>query len=140
MQITYQEKLKNPRWQKKRLEILERDNWTCQICHDDETTLVVHHRCYMPDKEPWDYPDHLLITLCEDCHENEREIRGEYEDNLLEILREKFFADDISILTMGFLRLQLQRDSLTVAKAYGEALASSELQTDLLSKRNSRDK
>ena len=30
----YSEKLKDPRWQKKRLEILERDNFRCQYCGD----------------------------------------------------------------------------------------------------------
>lgn len=28
---TYAEKLKDPRWQKRRLEIFERDDWTCQF-------------------------------------------------------------------------------------------------------------
>lgn len=32
--MTYSQKLRDPRWQKKRLEILERDSFTCQHCHD----------------------------------------------------------------------------------------------------------
>lgn len=65
--ITYAEKLKDPRWQKLRLKILERDNWTCRYCGDTETTLHVHHRHY-EGKEPWDTPEELLDTLCVDCH------------------------------------------------------------------------
>jgi hypothetical protein len=68
---TYQEKLLDPRWQKKRLEIFERDQWTCQSCLATDKTLHVHHRFYRPDREPWEYEDIALITLCKDCHEFE---------------------------------------------------------------------
>lgn len=66
--MTYLEKLKDPRWQKKRLEILERDKWTCASCGDKKSTLHVHHIFYLSKTEPWDVPSGLLITLCEDCH------------------------------------------------------------------------
>lgn len=58
---------KDPRWQKKRLLILERDNWRCQACFDSESTLHVHHILY--DGDPWNVEDLLLQTLCESCHE-----------------------------------------------------------------------
>lgn len=38
----YLEKLKDPRWQKRRLEIFQRDEFTCQVCFDTESTLHVH--------------------------------------------------------------------------------------------------
>ena len=41
--MIYVEKLKDPRWQRKRLEILQRDDWKCYWCKDDKTTLNVHH-------------------------------------------------------------------------------------------------
>ena len=66
---TYKEKLLDPRWQKKRLFILERDNWTCQICKDTETSLHVHHRWYEKNRNPWDYPNEAFTTLCEKCHD-----------------------------------------------------------------------
>jgi len=62
----YSEKLQDPRWQKKRLKILERDNWTCQKCRDKEASLHVHHLKY--HKEPWEASDDDLITLCKHCH------------------------------------------------------------------------
>jgi hypothetical protein len=37
----YLEKLKDPRWQKRRLEILQRDNWYCQRCYNDSQTLNI---------------------------------------------------------------------------------------------------
>lgn len=103
---SYAEKLKDPRWQKKRLHILERDEWSCQRCFDETTTLHIHHMRYIPGMEPWDYEDHLLVTLCETCHENEKETRKAYEDGLLDILKDcGFMADDIYSLTAGFVGL-----------------------------------
>jgi uncharacterized protein YlaI len=64
--MTYAEKLKNPKWQKKRLEILNRDNFCCQKCGDAETELRVHHKKY--NGNPWDAADEDLITLCKICH------------------------------------------------------------------------
>lgn len=63
---TYSEKLKNPKWQKKRLEILQRDNFSCVLCGDTETELHINHLKYT--KQPWDAPNKDLQTLCKDCH------------------------------------------------------------------------
>lgn len=63
---TYSEKLRDPRWQKKRLEILNRDNFTCLLCQDSDSTLHVHHLSYHGN--PWDAPSDKLQTLCQDCH------------------------------------------------------------------------
>lgn len=70
---TYAEKLKDPRWQKLRLQILERDKWTCKHCGATDKTLHVHHVHYIKGAEPWEYDEdkHLLETLCCDCHEQE---------------------------------------------------------------------
>jgi len=37
--IPYKDKLKDPRWQKLRLEVLNDNNFTCQYCGDAETTF-----------------------------------------------------------------------------------------------------
>lgn len=71
--MTYSEKLKDPLWQRKRLFILTRDAFKCQMCGDDKSTVHVHHRHYLPAREPWDYPDDLLVTLCENCHHKEEQ-------------------------------------------------------------------
>ncbi len=72
--MTYSEKLKNPLWQRKRLEVLNRDNFTCQICKSTDKNLQVHHRHYLTAREPWDYPNELLVTLCYECHKKEEEL------------------------------------------------------------------
>ncbi len=30
--------------------------------------LNIHHKYYVQGREPWEYPNEALITLCEDCH------------------------------------------------------------------------
>ncbi len=97
----YLEKLKDPRWQKKRLEILNRDNWACQYCEDTTHTLIAHHKLYLPDVEPWDYPNHLLITLCESCHELENQ-RKIIEKELLTELRIRFPYGKLDTLVSAF--------------------------------------
>lgn len=67
----YSKLLLDPRWQKKRLEILNRDNWECQSCFDKEETLHVHHCYYEKDKLPWEYENESLLTVCATCHEEE---------------------------------------------------------------------
>ncbi len=74
---TYYEKLRSPQWQKKRLEIMQRDSFQCMSCGDSERTLNVHHKTYRKNAEPWDYKDENFITLCEDCHES---IHGDIEE------------------------------------------------------------
>lgn len=65
---SYAELLKDPRWQKKRLEIMQRDNFTCQLCGSKSDVLNVHHKHYIEDRLPWEYEGVLLVTLCQDCH------------------------------------------------------------------------
>jgi len=75
--MTYAEKLKDPRWQRKRLEILQRDDFTCRVCNSETKTLHVHHIRYFKGREPWEYKEFYLVTLCEDCHKlEENEIKG----------------------------------------------------------------
>lgn len=69
--LSYQEKCRLPQWQKRRLEILSRDAFTCTKCAATTKQLHVHHRYYERGRDPWDYPDDALATLCEDCHKAE---------------------------------------------------------------------
>jgi len=71
---TYYEKLKDPRWQKKRLEAMERNQFCCEVCGDDSEPLHVHHKEYFKDHDPWDYELIQLAVLCESCH-------GDYHDS-----------------------------------------------------------
>jgi hypothetical protein len=81
--LTYFEKLKDPRWQRKRLDILNRSNFSCEDCHDKTSTLHVHHCIYHKGAEPWEYQDDELRALCAPCHE----LRGLSEQNAVAALR-----------------------------------------------------
>ena len=83
--MTYAEKLKDPRWQKKRLEIMQRDEWKCKLCGDGESTLHVHNKDYIKGNDPWEYENINFITLCEDCH-YEVELAKNDEINIDDIL------------------------------------------------------
>lgn len=65
--VNYKDQLADARWQKKKYEILERDNYTCQKC-GAKSNLNVHHKSYSPNTLAWDYPNENLITLCDRCH------------------------------------------------------------------------
>jgi len=62
----YIEKLKDPRWQKLRLEALSRDDWSCVKCGNNRDQLHVHHKKYHGD--PWETPLEDMETLCKNCH------------------------------------------------------------------------
>jgi len=80
MKKNYSDLLKSPKWQKKRLEIMSRDKFTCKKCGDTESQLHVHHKEYIDGNDPWDYPDNLLITICYHCHFEIEETKKEYPD------------------------------------------------------------
>lgn len=98
----YAQKLLDPRWQKQRLEILNRDKWACQICFDSESTLHVHHRWYQQGCDPWDYPPECLVTLCETCHEFESDHRRAMEQLLISALQKHYFSGDVETLACAF--------------------------------------
>jgi hypothetical protein len=68
MAIPYAQKLKDPRWQRKRLEALSDAEFSCSICGDADSTLHVHHRAYFKGREPWEYDVGQLQVVCESCH------------------------------------------------------------------------
>jgi len=67
--ISYSDQLKHPNWQRRRLEILQRDDFTCQVCMNKDETLHVHHKQYVKGRAAWEYAEHELVTLCASCHE-----------------------------------------------------------------------
>lgn len=66
---TYAEKLRSPKWQRKRLEVLQAAGFKCETCADTEDELHVHHKWYLPKHEPWDYPPECFQVLCAFCHQ-----------------------------------------------------------------------
>lgn len=73
--MNYRQKLLDPRWQRKRLEVLQRADFECECCGDNRSTLHVHHRRYIKGRDPWDYESDDLFSLCEACHGDEHDAR-----------------------------------------------------------------
>lgn len=84
---SYAELLKDPRWQRKRLEVMERDNFTCRWCGADDKTLNIHHLHYIKGRKPWEYENDDLLTVCEGCHKDDKGLRGNAEAQLVEVLK-----------------------------------------------------
>ena len=95
MEKSYSDKLKDPRWQQKRLRVMERDKFTCKKCFDTESTLTVHHKYYIYKADPWDYPDEILVTLCDKCHNEEEEVKYIIGDFTKVLLAEGYFATEL---------------------------------------------
>ncbi len=130
----YSEKLRDPRWQKRRLGVLERDGWTCRFCGATTKTLTVHHRWYVPGFQPWDYPDSALVTLCEDCHQLEYETRAIAEQDILMSFRlTDFTAWDLkNILAEGVARLAMVNVPTVVAAALSHLFQDPQAMTALV--------
>jgi hypothetical protein len=64
----YSKLLTSSKWKNKRKIILKRDLNVCQICSVVKDIMHVHHKYYVVNKKPWEYPDTALVTLCEECH------------------------------------------------------------------------
>ncbi len=74
---SYSDKLRDPRWQKRRLEILNRSEFHCDNCGDGENELHVHHLVYRKNTEPWEYADKDLSCLCVECHDHFEKLKLE---------------------------------------------------------------
>lgn len=77
-------------WQRKKNAVLERDNYTCQICGEKNGLMQVHHISYKRcDGKAYSAPMGDLVTLCEECHRHDD---GDH----------KHFYDGRVILDCGF--------------------------------------
>lgn len=72
--MQYKDKLKDSRWLAKRQAILARDSFRCVICGSNNG-LNVHHSAYIYGREPWEYDNKYLVTLCHECH---AKLHGKY--------------------------------------------------------------
>lgn len=60
--------LRSSQWKAKANHIRIRDKHRCKKCKIKGVELHVHHKYYIHGREPWEYPDSALTTLCESCH------------------------------------------------------------------------
>lgn len=112
----YSEKLKDPRWQRKRLEIFQRDDFKCKKCKDTKTTLCVHHKKYDWNSEPWEYDNEIFDTLCEDCHTIVENLKNRFAYN--DILIEKLSNDEgdkfIIVTHGGYCNITIKENNILI--------------------------
>jgi hypothetical protein len=65
---SYYELLQDPRWQRKRLEVMQAADFKCERCEAGDKTLNVHHKIYRKGANPWEYQISELMCLCRNCH------------------------------------------------------------------------
>lgn len=98
MSNQYSDSLKNGNWQKRRVDILQRDNFKCTICGSNEL-LDIHHVDYIEGFKAWEYPNDMFKTLCRKCHEKEQP-RSKAERYLMNSLKMKgFMVGDLLALS-----------------------------------------
>ena len=122
----------DPRWQKRRLEIMNRDNFECQECGDKEKTLNVHHVYYTDGADVWDYPDSALVTLCCDCHEFEHQTSRVVEKELIDNLKKLGFRSS----RIGGLAFTVEMARVNIGEEASKKLFD---QLDLIASRASFD-
>lgn len=132
MKKSYSEKLKDPRWQKKRLEILQRDNWTCTSCGGTKTTLHVHHKYYTYGNEPWEYNNNVLITLCEHCHKSEESFKEVLYDMPRDLLRAGFDNSQLFQLTAFLQQLSHKMAPVEIVDVVARLCISEEFYNDVM--------
>jgi hypothetical protein len=115
MATSYSQKLRDPRWQKRRLEVLQTQEWTCVCCSAQEKTFHVHHKHYVQGREPWEYDDDQLAVLCESCHSERHEFDKKIHDLLAraDITGMPGGMDDLYWLMVGFLSLSNNEEPKT---------------------------
>jgi len=104
--MTYYEMLKHPKWQKKRLEVLELNRFRCENCGNAEDQLNIHHGYYDNSLKLWEYDNDTLYCYCETCHKEAHELLldlnhglGRIDIFLLDSIITKRIASIISIGT-----------------------------------------
>lgn len=93
--MTYLEMLADPRWQKKRLEVLQFRGFKCEQCEDEKSQLHVHHRYYVAGRFPWRYPDFCYQVLCCDCHAAKRSPEADESEFMEWESALNFFGDNL---------------------------------------------
>jgi hypothetical protein len=61
------------RWLRFTLGLKEKHNNRCQKCgkrtdRENYRWIVVHHKYYLEDRDPWDYPEDACQVICNYCH------------------------------------------------------------------------
>ena len=111
--LSYKEQYLSPKWQKRRLEILQRDGFKCRHCGSDDKTLHVHHHRYIKGRNVWEYDDSELMTLCDSCHEVEHGEKDRLYERFLD-LKKSFEENGLSSSLLSDLLWVIRPETLKI--------------------------
>jgi len=105
-------------WQTLQDEVFERDGLQCVNCGQSGCELFVHFKTFDPDKKPWEYPPETLVSLCEDCLAEERQLLGTALKVLSEAVRKHFLSTQIDSIafSMSAMKKPIDADPETVGE------------------------
>jgi hypothetical protein len=106
--LNYYDKLKSPKWQKKRLETLEDRGFQCEWCGDEENQLHIHHPYYKKGADPWEYDIDELRCLCEKCHQEFHKEEKRFDDLANKL---KSYNRDLLGHVMGYMAAIIAEDN-----------------------------
>lgn len=131
----YSRLLQRPEWQRKRMEILERDGFVCTQCKapgTPENYLQVDHKVYRNGSLPWEIENSYLQTVCVKCHKRFTELRRRVNEltgemNMYELpaaveMLEQFWGDTPKLAEsrLRSKRVEATARSLEMISAYEE--------------------
>lgn len=107
--MKYSDKLKDPRWQRRKSEVQHKANFTCEDCGSTTKTLHVHHCFYVTGRDPWEYDDDLLMLLCDECHPRRQNLEQQAHIELARKMRNMTIYE-LERFVMDPLDMQAKRD------------------------------
>lgn len=99
--MEFSEQYRNPEWQKKRLEVLSRSNFTCEQCGCNNSTIHVHHKRYLKGRKVWEYDLENFEALCQPCHHENHKAKNKINDLLASV--ESYQWEDLAELIEGWI-------------------------------------
>jgi len=131
MAKSYRSQYLDPRWQKKRLEVMQEAGFKCQACGSSEKMLNVHHKQYVTNRDIWDYKDDQYATLCEDCHEMIHESFDILNDVIGSVDNRKISRKAMAAFLAGWGNVEIDLSQFTeVQREIYESGKSFDLQTE----------
>jgi len=85
--MTYAEQLDHPLWKMRKNRVLAANNCCCQHCGRQDAQMQVHHVHYKKGRMAWEYPEEMLMCLCEWCHKRWHEEHGKAQNALAMALK-----------------------------------------------------
>jgi hypothetical protein len=92
----YNKLLSSPQWIARRNEIVSVSNSRCELCDKSDNGIEVHHRYYVLNRLPWEYPDDCFMVLCSSCHSAYHKLKD------VPVLTEKLFIEKHPFRSLRF--------------------------------------